>query len=78
MTGMCAVSGSFFNYGNALVPLIPGKLISIKIMSGSALRAVLMPVVPSQAVSRRISARLAIMFSTNNKLAGLSSIYSRV
>ena len=72
-TGMPAVSGSFRRIRNASIPLIPGKLTSIKITSGWCVRAKCTPILPSTALSNRISARRSINLSTSFRFAGLSS-----
>jgi hypothetical protein len=51
MTGMCAVRGSARSSCKASVPLMCGRLISIKISCGKWLRAISTPRRPSLAVS---------------------------
>ncbi len=55
------------------MPLMPGRLMSIRITSGWVARASSMPRVPFTAVSRRMSGRRAMSCSTSFMFAGLSS-----
>ena len=73
ITGMCAVAGSSARMRIALTPLMPGRLMSIRMTSGRAARAISMPRRPSMALRRRISGRRAMRSSTSIRLAGLSS-----
>ncbi len=75
---MLAVSGLSARMPRAMSPLIPGRLISIRMTSGRAARAVSTPRMPSFATSSRISGRRSRSFSTNIKFAGLSSTHSSV
>ena len=72
-TGMCAVAGSSLRILRASMPLIPGRLMSIRITSGWLARASWIPRFPSLALSRRISGRRSTSCSINIRLAGLSS-----
>ena len=78
ITGMCAVAGSSARMRSAATPLMPGRLMSIRITSGRAARAISMPRSPSLALSKRMSGRRAMRSSTSIRLAGLSSTYSSV
>ena len=75
---MLAVSGSSARMPSAMSPLMPGRLISIRMTSGRAARAISMPRMPSFATNSRISGRRSRSFSTNIKFAGLSSTHSSV
>ncbi len=57
----------------ALMPLIPGRLMSIKITSGLAARASSMPMSPVLALNRRMVGRRLMICTTSCRLAGLSS-----
>src|SRR5437764_6704494 len=72
-TGMCAVSVSSRRIFSASKPLMPGRLMSIRITSGWFARASWMPMLPSRALRRRMVGRRAMSCSTSFKLAGLSS-----
>ena len=78
ITGICAVVESAANICMASIPLMPGRLMSISITSGSNKRAISTPLVPLPALNKEMSGRRSSSFSTNNKFAGLSSTYSKV
>ena len=78
MTGMPAVTGSSARMPRAVSPQMPGRLISIRMTSGRAARAISTPPMPSFAVTNRISGRRSRSLSTSIKFAGLSSTHSRV
>src|ERR1039458_7372879 len=59
--GMCAVAGSSRRILRASIPLMPGRLMSIRITSGWLARASWIPRFPSLALSRRISGRRAML-----------------
>ena len=73
VAGMREVAGSSARMPSAWMPLIPGRLMSIRMTSGSEARAISMPRRPSPAVSRRMSGRREMRSSTSIRLAGLSS-----
>ena len=78
ITGMCAVAGSPARIFSAVRPLMPGRLMSIRMTSGIAAWAISMPRRPSLALSSRMSGRRASRRDTSIRLAGLSSTHSTV
>ena len=71
--GICAVEGSSERIRRASMPLMPGRLMSIRITSGREASATSTPRLPSAALRRRMSLRRAMRSSTSIRLAGLSS-----